>query len=174
MPRNDGTTGLLKQGIVLIVKLINRFGRSFLIWVYLESMMSFNTRLSDRAKKINSYLCVGIDISPELLGSDKLEDLVAHSKLVVDATRDIALAYKPNFAFFERWGPKGFEWLEQLIKYIGEEPILIADAKRGDIGTTASQYAESIFNYFGFLAPYLDLCCLLAVTPCVSKFPLKR
>ena len=68
--------------------------------------MSFNTRLSDRAKRINSHLCVGIDISPELLGSDKLKDLVAHSKLVVDATRDIALAYKPNFAFFERWGPK--------------------------------------------------------------------
>ncbi len=62
--------------------------------------MSFNTRLSDHAKKMNSYLCVGIDISPELLGSDKLEDLVAHSKLVVDATRDIALAYTPNFAFF--------------------------------------------------------------------------
>ena len=123
--------------------------------------MSFNTRLSDRAKRINSYLCVGIDIGPELLGSDKLEDLVAHSKLVVDATRDIALAYKPNFAFFERWGPKGFEWLEQLIEYIGEGPILIADAKRGDIGTTASQYAESIFNYFGFdcvtLSPYLGV-----------------
>ena len=124
-------------------------------------MISFNTRLLDRAKKINSYLCVGIDISPELLGSDKLEDLVAHSKLVVDATRDIALAYKPNFAFFERWGPKGFEWLEQLVDYIGEGPILIADAKRGDIGTTASQYAESIFNYFGFdcvtLSPYLGV-----------------
>ena len=124
-------------------------------------MISFNTRLLDRAKRINSYLCVGIDISPELLGSDKLEDLVAHSKLVVDATRDITLAYKPNFAFFERWGPKGFEWLEQLIKYIGEEPILIADAKRGDIGTTASQYAKSVFNYFGFdcvtLSPYLGV-----------------
>ena len=83
-------------------------------------MTSFNNRLSDRAKRINSYLCVGIDISPELLGSNNLDDLISHSKLVVDATRDIALAYKPNFAFFERWGPKGFEWLEQLVNYIGE------------------------------------------------------
>ena len=112
-------------------------------------MTSFNNRLSDRAKRINSYLCVGIDISPELLGSNNLDDLISHSKLVVDATRDIALAYKPNFAFFERWGPKGFEWLEQLVNYIGEGPILIADAKRGDIGTTARQYAQSVFNYLG-------------------------
>ena len=122
-------------------------------------MISFNRRLIDRANDIGSYLCVGIDISPELLGSDDLEDLITHSKLVVDATRDLALAYKPNFAFFERWGSKGFSWLEDLVKYIGGEHILIADAKRGDIGSTASQYAESIFNYFGFdcvtLSPYL-------------------
>ena len=122
-------------------------------------MISFNRRLLDRANDIGSYLCVGIDISPDLLGSDNLDDLIRHSKLVVDATRDLALAYKPNFAFFERWGPKGFSWLEDLVEYIGGEPILIADAKRGDIGSTASQYAESIFNYFGFdcvtLSPYL-------------------
>ena len=105
--------------------------------------MSFNTRLSDRAKRINSYLCVGIDISPELLGSDKLEDLVAHSKLVVDATRDIALAFKPNFAFFERWGSKGFKWLEETVEYIGSDCIIIADAKRGDIGSTSEAYANA-------------------------------
>ena len=113
-------------------------------------MVSFNQSLIDRANKINSYLCVGIDISPELLGSDNINDLVKHSKLVVDATRDFALAYKPNFAFFERWGSKGFTWLENLVEYIGDGPILIADAKRGDIGSTASQYAKSVFNYFNF------------------------
>ena len=124
-------------------------------------MISFNKRLIDRANDIGSYLCVGIDISPELLGSDDLEDMISHSKLVVDATKDLALAYKPNFAFFERWGPKGFSWLEDLVEYIGEGPILIADAKRGDIGNTAREYAESIFNYFGFdcvtLSPYLGV-----------------
>ena len=62
-------------------------------------MVSFNQRLIDRAKDINSFLCVGIDISPEKLGSDNIDDLIAHSKLVVDATRDMALAFKPNFAF---------------------------------------------------------------------------
>ena len=124
-------------------------------------MISFNKRLIDRANDIGSYLCVGIDISPELLGSDDLEDMISHSKLVVDATKDLALAYKPNFAFFERWGPKGFSWLEDLVEYIGAGPILIADAKRGDIGNTAREYAESIFNYFGFdsvtLSPYLGV-----------------
>ena len=80
-------------------------------------MISFNKRLIDRANGIGSYLCVGIDISPELLGSDDLEDMISHSKLVVDATKDLALAYKPNFAFFERWGPKGFSWLEDLVEY---------------------------------------------------------
>jgi len=122
-------------------------------------MVSFNQRLIDRSNEINSYLCVGIDISPELLGSDNIDDLVHHSKLVVDATREFALAYKPNFAFFERWGSKGFKWLEELVEYIGDGPVLIADAKRGDIGSTANQYAKSIFNYFGFdcvtLSPYL-------------------
>ena len=122
-------------------------------------MVSFNQRLIDRANEINSYLCVGIDISPELFGSDNIDDLIHHSKLVVDATRDFALAYKPNFAFFERWGSKGFTWLENLVEYIGDGPILIADAKRGDIGSTASQYAKSIFDHFGFdcvtLSPYL-------------------
>ena len=122
-------------------------------------MVSFNQRLIDRANEINSYLCVGIDISPELFGSDNIDNLIHHSKLVVDATRDFALAYKPNFAFFERWGSKGFTWLENLVEYIGDGPVLIADAKRGDIGSTTSQYAKSIFNHFGFdcvtLSPYL-------------------
>ena len=104
-------------------------------------MVSFNQRLIDRAKDINSFLCVGIDISPEKLGSENIDDLIAHSKLVVDATRDMALAFKPNFAFFERWGPKGFLWLEELVHYIGKGPILIADAKRGD-GTDLWQCAE--------------------------------
>ena len=106
-----------------------------------------------------SYLCVGLDISAESLGSSSLMDLKDHAKQVVDNTRDLAAAYKPNFAFFERWGSKGFQWLEEIVDYIGTGPIIIADAKRGDIGNTAEQYAKSIFDHFGFdavtLSPYL-------------------
>jgi|TARA_B110000881_G_scaffold219586_1_gene241909 orotidine-5'-phosphate decarboxylase len=122
-------------------------------------MISFNKKIKNRANKINSYLCVGIDVDPKLVGSSEFKDLVSHSKKIVDATRDLALCYKPNFAFFERWGSKGFKWLEDIVDYIGDESIIIADAKRGDIGNTAKQYAESIFNHFGFdsvtLSPYM-------------------
>ena len=122
-------------------------------------MISFNEKIKRRSKEINSFLCVGIDISSDSLGSDNLENLISHSKKVVDATKDIALAYKPNFAFFEKWGSKGFEWLEEMMGYIGDGPITIADAKRGDIGNTAKQYADSIFGHFDFdsvtLSPYM-------------------
>ena len=119
-------------------------------------MISFNQKIKKRAKDINSYLCIGIDVNVKALGSDNFEDIKAHSKKIIDATRDIALAFKPNFAFFERWGSKGFKWLEETVDYIGSDCIIIADAKRGDIGNTAGQYAESIFDHFGFDAVTLN------------------
>ena len=134
-------------------------GSNFYISVNSKSVNSFNTNLKIRAESIQSWLCVGLDISSESLGSSSLDDLKGHAKKVVDSTRDLAAAYKPNFAFFERWGSKGFQWLEEIIDYIGDGPILIADAKRGDIGNTAKQYSKSIFDHFGFdavtLNPYL-------------------
>ena len=63
-------------------------------------------KLKRRSKEINSFLCVGIDISTDSLGSDNLKNLISHSKKVVDATKDIALAYKPNFAFLKSGGLK--------------------------------------------------------------------
>ena len=82
-----------------------------------------------------------------------------YSFKVIDATRDLAAAFKPNLAFFERWGAAGFEWLEQVLTRIGAGPLLIGDAKRGDIGNTANQYAYSLFDHFGFDAvtvnPYM-------------------
>jgi len=111
---------------------------------------SFNSILKSLVHKRKSWLCVGLDISPEALGSDSLIDLKKHTFKVIDATKDYAVAYKPNFAFFERWGAKGFSWLEETVDYIGDDYIKIADAKRGDIGNTASQYAHGIFDHFGF------------------------
>ena len=122
-------------------------------------MISFNHRLKSAIEEKRSFLCVGLDISPEMLGSEDLIDLKTHTRKVIDATRDLAAAYKPNFAFFERWGSGGFGWLEETVDYIGLEHIRIADAKRGDIGSTAAQYAYSIFTHFGFdavtLNPYM-------------------
>ncbi len=124
-------------------------------------MQSFTSRLKEQIKASRSLLCVGLDISPEALHaqSHQLEECKIHAKKVVDATKDIALAYKPNLAFFERWGSQGFQWLEELIDYIGSSHIIIGDAKRGDIGNTARQYAESLYNHFQFDAvtinPYM-------------------
>jgi orotidine-5'-phosphate decarboxylase len=124
-------------------------------------MESFNSRLSQQITAKQSWLCVGLDINPENLAIENptLDDLKTHTKKVIDATREFATAYKPNLAFFERWGSAGFVWLEETMEYIGNEPITIGDAKRGDIGHTATQYARSLFGHFGFdavtLNPYM-------------------
>ena len=122
-------------------------------------MDSFNSYLKKVVRHKCSWLCVGLDMNPDALGKNDLTCLKEHSFRVIDATREFAVAYKPNFAFFERWGAVGFAWLEEIVEYIGNEHIKIADAKRGDIGNTAKQYAKSIFDHFGFdsvtLNPYM-------------------
>jgi orotidine-5'-phosphate decarboxylase len=113
-------------------------------------MKSFTTRLSEEIAKKKSHLCVGLDISPEGLGNKnaKISDLITYSLKVVDTTIDLAVCYKTNLAFFERWGSDGFKWLEKIRAYIGNNSIIIADGKRGDIGNTVEQYAISVFDYF--------------------------
>ena len=95
-------------------------------------MTAFNSRLKSLCDDRESWLCVGLDMNPEAFGSNDLANLKDHTFNVIDATRDLAVAYKPNFAFFERWGAAGFAWLEETAMYIGDDHIKIADAKRGD------------------------------------------
>jgi orotidine-5'-phosphate decarboxylase len=124
-------------------------------------MISFTRRLHEQIIEKKSHLCVGLDISPEALNEDtkSINSVIDHSIKVIDSTIDLAVCFKPNFAFFEGWGSKGFKWLEQIIDYIDDKSILIADAKRGDIGNTAKQYAKSIFGHLKFdavtLSPYM-------------------
>ena len=124
-------------------------------------MKSFNLRLSKLIKSKRSHLCVGLDMNPEAMGSSNttLDELIKHSFKVIDATSDLASAFKPNLAFFERWGSEGFKWLEELMDYFPDDLIIIGDAKRGDIGNTAKQYAYSLFTHFDFdavtLSPYM-------------------
>ena len=122
-------------------------------------MIPFNDRLKTMTDERRSWLCVGLDMDPEALGTNSIEALRDHTFKVIDATRDLAVAYKPNFAFFERWGAEGFMWLEETVSYIGDDHIKIADAKRGDIGNTAKHYENSIFHHFDFdsvtLNPYM-------------------
>mgnify|MGYP006089728787 FL=1 len=124
-------------------------------------MKPFNFRLSEVIKTKRSHLCVGLDMNPEAMGSPgtTLDELKNHAFKVIDSTSDLASAFKPNLAFFERWGSKGFKWLEELMDYFSDDLIIIGDAKRGDIGNTAKQYAYSLFTHFNFdavtLSPYM-------------------
>lgn len=109
-----------------------------------------------------SFLCVGIDPEPGKLPAHLGKGMAALEKYcteIIDATREHCVAYKPNMAFFECLGPEGWEVLERLVKHIGMEHMVIADAKRGDIGNTAEKYAQTFFQRYGFdavtIAPYM-------------------
>lgn len=125
------------------------------------SMKAFNEHLQERIETTRSHLCVGLDVNPEKLNisNPSLDDLKKHTKIIIEATRDLTLAYKPNLGFFERWGADGFQWLKEALDQIGAGPIVIGDAKRGDIGNTARQYAHALFDHFNFDAitvnPYM-------------------
>jgi orotidine-5'-phosphate decarboxylase len=105
--------------------------------------------LFDQIKKKKSYLCVGLDtdikkIPKHLLG---LEDpIFEFNKAIVEATSDLCVSYKPNIAFYEAMGPRGWESLRKTLDHIPKDCFTIADAKRGDIGNTSSLYARAFFD----------------------------
>ena len=125
-------------------------------------MHSFIDKLKTNISDKNSNLCVGIDIDKKYFNDNvTVDELMDYSMMVVDATKDIAAAYKPNLAFFEEWGSKGYYWLENLMNHIGSSHIVIADAKRGDIGNTGLHYANAFFNHFN--------CDAITVSPYMGK-----
>jgi orotidine-5'-phosphate decarboxylase len=114
-------------------------------------------KLVELIRSRKSFLCVGLDTDPSKLpaGVSALE----FNKAIVDATREFAVSYKPNLAFYEAMGRQGWDILEETVEYIGNEHFTIADAKRGDIGNTSSYYAKAFFETYGFdsitVAPYM-------------------
>lgn len=104
-----------------------------------------------------SFLCVGLDTDPDKI--PKGVTMLEFNKAIIDATRDLCVAYKPNIAFYECLGKEGWELLEQTVNYIGDRHFTIADAKRGDIGNTGNYYARTFFETYGFdsvtVAPYM-------------------
>ncbi|KQC33173.1 orotidine 5'-phosphate decarboxylase [Nonlabens sp. YIK11] len=121
--------------------------------------------LSDQIKTKKSFLCVGLDVDLEKIPSHLLQEedpLFAFAKAIIDATHDLCVAYKPNTAFFEAYGVKGWKSLDKTINYLNENypnHFTIADAKRGDIGNTSSRYAKAFFEDLNFdsvtIAPYM-------------------
>lgn len=109
-----------------------------------------------------SYLCVGLDTDLDKIPVHLLQEpdpVFAFNKAIIDATRDLCVAYKINTAFYEALGLKGWEAMEKTVRYIGPDHFTIADAKRGDIGNTADQYARAFFEALPFdsitVAPYM-------------------
>jgi uridine monophosphate synthetase len=121
--------------------------------------MSFFSRLEDRALQADSLLCVGLDPhAPDLLAptAEAARDFCLR---LVEATSEVAAAFKPNSAFFEAFGPQGIAVLAQVIAAVPAAIPVILDAKRGDIASTAEAYAQAVFRTLGAgavtISPYL-------------------
>lgn len=120
------------------------------------------TELIEQIKIKRSFLCVGLDtdlnkIPVHLLDLD--DPVFEFNKAIIDATKEYAVAYKPNIAFYECLGPKGWVSLKKTIDYIPADCFVIADAKRGDIGNTSLYYAKTFYEYLDAdavtIAPYM-------------------
>ncbi len=106
-------------------------------------------QLFEQIQKKRSFLCVGLDSSLDKIPQHLLKyenPILEFNKQIIDATKDLCVAYKPNTAFYECYGKKGWETLIETWKYIPQNIFSIADAKRGDIGNTSAMYAETFFN----------------------------
>jgi orotidine-5'-phosphate decarboxylase len=119
-------------------------------------------QLTQQIQQKKSYLCVGLDTDltkiPKHLQSHP-DAVFEFNKQIIDATQDLCVAYKINTAFYEAMGLKGWEAMEKTVNYISNNHFIIADAKRGDIGNTSSQYAKAFFETMNFdaitVAPYM-------------------
>jgi len=107
-------------------------------------------------------LCVGLDTDLEKIPGHLLstaDPVFEFNRQIIDATHEFCVAYKPNIAFYEALGPKGWESLQKTLEYIPKNIFTIADAKRGDIGNTSSLYAKAFFEQMNFdsvtVAPYM-------------------
>ena len=118
--------------------------------------------LINQIREKGTYLCVGLDTDPSLIPPHLLTEedpIFSFNKAIIDATLDHCVAYKINTAFYEAHGIEGWKALEKTVRYIPDTHFKIADAKRGDIGNTSSQYAVAFLQKLPFdsitIAPYM-------------------
>lgn len=122
-------------------------------------------QLVKQIKKKRSFLCIGLDVDLEKIPKhllSKEDPIFEFNKQIIDATHHLAVAYKPNMAFYEAYGIKGWKSLQKTIDYLNNnypEIFTIADAKRGDIGNTSTRYAKAFLEDLNFdsitVAPYM-------------------
>jgi orotidine-5'-phosphate decarboxylase len=123
--------------------------------------MTINESIKRIIDERNSLVCVGLDTDPGRIPAHIMvgdDPIFRFNKMIIDATADLVVAYKPNLAFYEALGIEGWKILKRTVDYIPEGVLKIGDAKRGDIGSTAEKYATALFD-LGFDAvtvnPYL-------------------
>lgn len=122
-------------------------------------------QLVQQIRQKKSFLCVGLDVDLNKIPKHLLQEedpIFSFNKSIIDATSEYCVAYKPNTAFYEAYGLKGWQALEKTINYLNThypDHFTIADAKRGDIGNTSSMYAKAFFEDLNFdsitVAPYM-------------------
>jgi len=122
-------------------------------------------QLVQQIRQKQSFLCIGLDVDLDKVPThllQKPDPIFAFNKAIIDATHHLCVAYKPNMAFYEAYGLKGWQALEKTINYLNThypDVFTIADAKRGDIGNTSKMYAKAFFEDLGFdsitVAPYM-------------------
>ncbi len=124
--------------------------------------MMTRATLFEQIKTKQSYLCIGLDTDLKKIPKHllNLEDpIAAFNTQIIDATKDLCVAYKPNIAFYEGLGTNGWQSLEKTMSVIPDSIFTISDAKRGDIGNTSSLYARAYFEQMNFdsvtVAPYM-------------------
>ena len=122
------------------------------------------SELIKQIKLKSSFLCVGLDTDLNKIPKHLLQlpnPIFEFNKHIIDHTAEYAVAYKPNIAFYEALGPKGWESLQKTLDYIPKDIFTIADAKRGDIGNTSGLYAKAFFENMNFdsitVAPYMGV-----------------
>ena len=122
-------------------------------------------QLTDHIRRKQTFLCVGLDTDIKKIPEHLLKEedpVFAFNRAIIDATQDLCIAYKPNLAFYESMGVKGWTAFEKTVRYIREQypdQFIIADAKRGDIGNTSAMYARTFFEELDIdavtVAPYM-------------------
>ena len=154
------TNGTKIQNFIDDYKRIKK-GYSFILSVLQNKIMN-RKNLVQQIKEKQSYLCVGLDTDVEKIPvhlQSHPDAVFEFNKQIIDATKDLCVAYKINTAFYEAQGVKGWEALEKTANYIPSSHFKIADAKRGDIGNTSHQYAKAFFETIPFdavtVAPYM-------------------
>ena len=129
--------------------------------------------LFENIKRKKSFLCVGLDTDIKKIPEHLLREedpIFAFNKAIIDATAPFCIAYKPNLAFYESMGVKGWIAFEKTVEYIKTnypDQFIIADAKRGDIGNTSAMYARTFFEELNIdsvtVAPYMGEDCCYSV-----------